>query len=132
VYRKMQLVPFGEFIPLQHWISFLSPLVGGLATFAAGDSVTMLPIGGHKASTAICYEVIFPHLRAQAVDRGSELLTTITNDAWYGHDVGALSALRAGVDASHRAGPLSGPRGQHRHQRRRGPVRARGGEVGYL
>jgi apolipoprotein N-acyltransferase len=84
VYRKMQLVPFGEFIPLQQWISFLSPLVGGLATFAAGESVTMLPIGAHKASTAICYEVIFPHLAREAVLSGSELLTTITNDAWYG------------------------------------------------
>jgi apolipoprotein N-acyltransferase len=100
VYRKMQLVPFGEFIPLQHWISFLSPLVGGLATFAAGESVTMLPIGDHKASTAICYEVIFPHLAREAVERGSELLTTITNDAWYGttsapYQHFALASMRA-------------------------------------
>jgi apolipoprotein N-acyltransferase len=34
VYRKIQLVPFGEFIPLQQWVSFVAPLVGGLATFA--------------------------------------------------------------------------------------------------
>jgi apolipoprotein N-acyltransferase len=100
VYRKMQLVPFGEFIPLQHWISFLSPLVGGLATFAAGESVTMLPIGGHKASTAICYEVIFPRLAREAVESGSELLTTITNDAWYGttsapYQHFALASMRA-------------------------------------
>ena len=100
VYRKMQLVPFGEFIPLQHWISFLSPLVGGLATFAAGDTVTMLPVGGHKASTAICYEVIFPHLAQEAVERGSELLTTITNDGWYGttsapYQHFALASMRA-------------------------------------
>ena len=100
VYRKMQLVPFGEFIPLQHWISFLSPLVGGLATFAAGESVTMLPVAGHQASTAICYEVIFPHLAREAVARGSELLTTITNDAWYGttsapYQHFALASMRA-------------------------------------
>jgi apolipoprotein N-acyltransferase len=100
VYRKMHLVPFGEFIPLQRWISFLSPLVGGLATFAAGDSVTMLPVGGHMASTAICYEVIFPELAREAVLRGSELLTTITNDAWYGHTSApyqhfALASMRA-------------------------------------
>jgi apolipoprotein N-acyltransferase len=100
VYRKMQLVPFGEFIPLQHWISFLSPLVGGLATFAAGESVTMLPVGGHRVSTAICYEVIFPRLAREAVDRGSELLTTITNDAWYGttsapYQHFALASMRA-------------------------------------
>jgi apolipoprotein N-acyltransferase len=100
VYRKMQLVPFGEFIPLQHWISFLSPLVGGLATFAAGESVTMLPVAGHQVSTAICYEVIFPRLAREAVDRGSELLTTITNDAWYGttsapYQHFALASMRA-------------------------------------
>jgi apolipoprotein N-acyltransferase len=100
VYRKMQLVPFGEFIPLQRWISFLSPLVGGLATFAAGESVTMLPVDGHKVSTAICYEVIFPHLAREAVLSGSELLTTITNDAWYGTSSApyqhfALASMRA-------------------------------------
>jgi apolipoprotein N-acyltransferase len=100
VYRKMQLVPFGEFIPLQQWISFLSPLVGGLATFAAGDRVTMLPVGGHQASTAICYEVIFPSLAREAVINGSELLTTITNDAWYGttsapYQHFALASMRA-------------------------------------
>jgi len=100
VYRKMRLVPFGEFIPLQGWISFLSPLVGGLATFAAGDDVVLLPVGTHKVSTAICYEVIFPGLARRAVEKGSELLTTITNDAWYGRTSApyqhfALASMRA-------------------------------------
>ena len=36
------------------------------------------------ASTAICYEVIYSGLMRSFVSRGSELLTTITNDAWYG------------------------------------------------
>ena len=35
-------------------------------------------------STAICYEVTFPQLARAAVREGSEMLTTITNDAWYG------------------------------------------------
>jgi apolipoprotein N-acyltransferase len=35
-------------------------------------------------STAICYEVIYAGLMRSFVTRGSELLTTITNDAWYG------------------------------------------------
>jgi apolipoprotein N-acyltransferase len=33
---------------------------------------------------AICYEVVYPNLIRQFVTRGSELLTTITNDAWFG------------------------------------------------
>ena len=84
VYRKIQLVPFGEFFPLQRWLSFVSPLVERAAPFAAGTSVVMLPAGTHQASTAICYEVVYPRLAREAVLAGSELLTTITNDAWYG------------------------------------------------
>jgi apolipoprotein N-acyltransferase len=44
----------------------------------------MLPVGGHLTSTAICYEVVYPALIRQAVMNGSELLTTVTNDGWYG------------------------------------------------
>lgn len=84
VYRKIQLVPFGEFVPLKSLLFFVSPLVEAVADFAPGTRVTMLPVQGHMASTAICYEVVYPHLIRQAVLEGSELLTTITNDAWYG------------------------------------------------
>ena len=60
----------------------------------------MLPVGQHKASTAICYEVVYPSLVRDAVLRGSELLTTITNDAWYGHSSApfqhfAMASMRA-------------------------------------
>jgi apolipoprotein N-acyltransferase len=100
VYRKMQLVPFGEFIPLQQWLTFVSPLVDSVGQFSAGESVVMLPVGAHKTSTAICYEVVFPWLIRQAVVAGSELLTTITNDAWYGQSSApyqhfALASMRA-------------------------------------
>src|SRR5262249_11012359 len=43
----------------------------------------------HDASTAICYEVIYGSLMRQFVLEGSELLTTITNDAWYGRSSAA-------------------------------------------
>jgi apolipoprotein N-acyltransferase len=85
VYRKMHLVPFGEFIPLQSWISFVAPLVKRFIPFSEGESVVMLPVGSHRVSTSICYEVVFPQLVRDAVNNGSELLTTITNDGWYGN-----------------------------------------------
>ena len=86
VYRKIHLVPFGEFIPYGSWLEFFPPLVSdlGFSPFAPGTEVVMLPVRGHATSTAICYEVTYPALMAAAVRRGSELLTTITNDAWYG------------------------------------------------
>ena len=61
--------------------------------------------------------------RGAAVAAGSQLLTTITNDAWYGTQLGAVPALRAGGDARHRARALPRPRRQHRHQRHRRSVR---------
>jgi apolipoprotein N-acyltransferase len=85
VYRKIHLVPFGEYIPFKEWLYFVSPLVERLAEFAPGTSAVMLPVGEHAVNTAICYEVVYPSLIREAVLAGSQLLTTITNDAWYGY-----------------------------------------------
>lgn len=84
VYRKMHLVPFGEYVPMKRLLSFAGPLVQAVADFAPGTEPVVFSLGPHRVSTAICYEVVYPDLIGQFVSRGSELLTTITNDAWYG------------------------------------------------
>jgi len=100
VYRKIHLVPWGEFIPLKRWLYFVSPIVDTFTDFSPGTSMVLLPVGSHLASTAICYEVVYPSLVRQAVLAGSELLTTITNDAWYGQSSApyqhfAMASMRA-------------------------------------
>jgi apolipoprotein N-acyltransferase len=84
IYRKIHLVPFGEYVPLKRLLYFVGPIVDAVSDFTPGDSIVMLPVAGHLASTAICYEVIYSSLIRAFVLHGSELLTTITNDAWYG------------------------------------------------
>jgi apolipoprotein N-acyltransferase len=84
VYRKMHLVPWGEYVPLKRWLFFVSPLVEAVSDFSAGTDAVLLPVDGHLVSTAICYEIIYPDLVRRFVRGGSELLTTITNDAWFG------------------------------------------------
>ena len=84
VYHKIHLVPFGEYVPFRSVLFFASPLVESVTDFAPGASPMTLPIGARRISTAICYEIIYPGLIRSFVRRGSELLTTITNDAWYG------------------------------------------------
>jgi apolipoprotein N-acyltransferase len=100
VYRKMHLVPFGEYVPYQQVLFFAAPLVEAVGAFSAGDQAVLLPIGRHLVSTAICYEVVYPALVRRFVSGGSELLTTITNDAWFGrtsapHQHFAQASMRA-------------------------------------
>jgi len=83
-YRKMHLVPFGEYVPARRVFFFAAPLVENVSDFSAGDTATILPVGSHGVSTAICYEVVYPELVRRFVRGGSEMLTTITNDAWFG------------------------------------------------
>jgi apolipoprotein N-acyltransferase len=84
VYRKMHLVPFGEYVPVKRLLFFAAPLVQAVSDFSAGEEAALLPVGDHLISTAICYEVVYPDLVRRFVTGGSELLTTITNDAWFG------------------------------------------------
>jgi len=100
VYRKMHLVPFGEFVPFKRLLFFAAPLVEAVSDFSAGEETVLLPVGRHLASTAICYEVVYPDLVRQGVAQGSELLTTITNDAWFGRTAApyqhfAMASMRA-------------------------------------
>jgi apolipoprotein N-acyltransferase len=71
-------------VPLKSLLFFVGPLVEAVSDFSAGEAVVLLPVRGHLLSTAICYEIVYPDLVRQSVRGGSELLTTITNDAWFG------------------------------------------------
>jgi apolipoprotein N-acyltransferase len=83
-YDKVRLVPFGEYVPILGRLAFTESLVREVASFTPGDSPRPLdakvPIG-----VAICYEVVFADLVAAEVRNGSQVLTTITNDGWYGY-----------------------------------------------
>ena len=97
VYRKIHLVPFGEYVPFQRLLFFVGPLVEAVSAFSRGTRVTMMPVEGHMVSTAICYEVTYPSLQREAVLQGSEMLTTITNDAWYGNSSAAYQHFEMAV-----------------------------------
>lgn len=84
IYRKLHLVPFGEYIPFQKLLFFAAPLTEQVGSFTPGDAATLLPVAGHPISVAICYEVVYAPLVRRFVAGGSELLTTMTNDAWFG------------------------------------------------
>ncbi|HYA87258.1 MAG TPA: apolipoprotein N-acyltransferase [Nitrospirota bacterium] len=92
VYHKMHLVPFGEYVPLKKVLFFLDKMVQTIGDFQAGDEYTVMTVPyadtgqrkDVKLCTVICYEIIFPDLVRRFVDHGAEIVTTITNDAWFG------------------------------------------------
>jgi apolipoprotein N-acyltransferase len=95
-YRKMLLVPFGEYVPLKSVLFFVGPLVEAVSDFSAGTTPVVFDAGGRRLSVAICYESVYPSLAQQFVEEGSELLATITNDAWFGRSSAAYQHFQQG------------------------------------
>jgi apolipoprotein N-acyltransferase len=96
-YDKMHLVPFGEYVPMKRLLFFAESLTRQVGEFIPGINYTLTDVDGHKVSTIICYESIFPNLVRQFVKRGSELIVLITNDGWFGQSSAPYQHLRMGV-----------------------------------
>ena len=116
-YQKHHLVPFGEYVPLQRWLPFISQIVPSFAPSTPGDELDVLQFtpaeGGPATATAIptstataprdpvrlapmiCFDAIFPEINV-AYARGDpepEVLVNATNDAWYGYSSGPYQFL---------------------------------------
>ncbi len=87
-YRKIHLVPFGEYVPLPRVFTFggrfAAKLVQEVSDFSPGTEAATGIVDGHRIGGYICYEAIFPALVRRFPAAGAELLVNITNDAWYG------------------------------------------------
>ena len=51
----------------------------------------------HKTGVLICFEILFPAIAAEFVMNGADILTTITNDAWFGKTSAAQQHLSIAV-----------------------------------
>lgn len=81
-YDKVNLVPFGEFVP---WpFGFANKISTEVGDFRAGNRVVVSPVGEHKLGTFICYESVFPTFVRRFAAAGAELLVNISNDSWFG------------------------------------------------
>ncbi len=85
IYRKQNLVIFGEYVPLAKWLPFLkwfTPIEGG---FTAGTHPVPFPMPslGAETSVLICFEDVFPQLARHYVTRATDFLLNLTNDGWF-------------------------------------------------
>jgi apolipoprotein N-acyltransferase len=85
VYRKVHLVPFGEFIPFKllfGWIIHVLHIP--LSDFSRGETIQPpLQVAGQKVAMAICYEDVFGEELINQLPAAS-LLVNVSNDAWFG------------------------------------------------
>jgi len=90
-YDKVNLVPFGEYVP---WpLGFANKISTELGDFVAGKRVVVSPVGGHKIGAFICYEAVLPNFVRQFAAGGAEVLINISNDGWFGQSAARYQHL---------------------------------------
>jgi apolipoprotein N-acyltransferase len=90
-YDKVNLVPFGEFVP---WpFGFVKRITTEAGDFTPGKQVVVSPIDGHKLGAFICYESVFPNFVRRFVADGAEVLFNISNDGYFGKSAARLQHL---------------------------------------
>ncbi len=82
-YDKVNLVPFGEFVPWPFG-ALTEKISKEAGDFAAGRGVVVSPLGEHKIGAFICYESVFPNFVRRFAADGAEVLVNISNDGWFG------------------------------------------------
>jgi apolipoprotein N-acyltransferase len=82
-YDKINLVPFGEYIP--QFFGFVNRITQEAGDFAPGNRIVVFPTDGHRLGVFICYESVFPDEVRQFVKGGANLLVNISNDGYFGH-----------------------------------------------
>ncbi len=86
-YHKINLVPFGEFVPLRDLISTVAPFLTEINTlsddFSFGEEAVVIPLEEANIGSLICFDSIYEDNARDSVKNGAELLAIPTNDSWF-------------------------------------------------
>jgi len=89
-YYKNHLLPIGEFVPFGDLLRPLAPLFNlAMSSFSRGDYVQRnLLANGLQILPLICFEIAFPEQLAANFSSKSDIILTVSNDAWFGNSHG--------------------------------------------
>lgn len=94
-YHKIELLLFGEYLPLARQFPFIKQLSPATGDFTPGGELNLLESRnkGIRIGPLICYEDIIPYFSRAFVKKGANLLVNITNDAWFGRSIAPYQHL---------------------------------------
>jgi len=97
LYRKIHLVPFGEYVPFRHSFPLFANIIGDQVPgdFDAGHDYTVFQLSNNRGRVAplICFEDTLGELTRHFVLNGANLLVNVTNDGWFLRSAGSRQHL---------------------------------------
>ena len=93
LYNKINLVPFGEFLPFEKTLSKfgLKKITRGYNSFSFGDTRELINLGSifneKLILPLICYEIIYTG-KIKKKNQLPDLIINISEDAWFGKSLG--------------------------------------------
>ncbi len=87
-FDKKILVPFGEFLPLRDFLTFLETIVGP-NNYSKGKTERIINFQNNLSFIpVICYEIVFYWKLLNKFNYNSDFIVNITNDFWFGDYLG--------------------------------------------
>ena len=94
-YRKVQLVPFGEFLPLKFMLEWLLDYLQiPMSDFSAyAEPQQPIDVNGVKIGVSICYEDAFANVIRASLPQAN-ILVNVSEDAWFGNSLAPHQRLQ--------------------------------------
>ncbi|MBN1150944.1 apolipoprotein N-acyltransferase [candidate division WOR-3 bacterium] len=87
---KIYLVPFGEHLPFDDVMPFLTSVDLGQSDYLPGKNESLPETKGMKIGVGICYESAFTQYYRGLVESGAGVVVNLTDDQWFGRSAGPV------------------------------------------
>ena len=90
-YNKNKLVPFGEFLPFENFLTRfgLKKVTSGYQSFSSSTKRDILNVGEISFLPLICYEIIFSGALSKNTNN-YDFILNISEDGWFGNSIGPI------------------------------------------